>query len=659
MFKQLAAEGKAIRAREKSQQTSLIGDESAMIVCVPSGCAEGILGDIVGHLNQLSPWNPDRDFTYWGNAWHAAEHAYTHNNVLTDDPWEQPAVAEGLVAVGNLWEINDSWDDTPRWEEPALRETAFEGQRSVLADMWDDAVGGWHDPTDDVNAEADEFNMCSEAAREIYPGLACCTPAVGYDLWSGLYDREPAFWGKYSLRARWGDAGPIQYGEVMGFNGGGEKVYESEYAREKERRVKMAQSAARRFAKFAADFATEGSVTYSPHAEEGAMVVVPGSEALPEAMQSKLSDYAKSAARGEGVFWTGGSGVYVFSVNPTTQLVNERTTSGVAALSTLVGALMDSDAQVVPLGSGTFGIVAPGIGNIFNKIKDSLGGDKEGRLKKKVDNLWKKLQKAIEKYKTETGETLTPWGKIKVPEASEDADAESEGLLAVGMVDVGALGVGKVKHAKARKAFSKIRDARQDRRKQAKRKSAMQAMQDYRDDDDDEDQLQARPNPRVPQISTVNAAPWLGSPQLQAGPSRGGSGGSRGPKQPKLQSRGGSGGGSQYPTPPQVVYVQAPPPPQSIPRSSIHAPYNYGQQTPQMPYPPAYGNPAFGTPSYGSPYPPYPYSQGFWEGDDQGGEWGATPHFGEKRSSRYLAEDQSFLGRTQPFFGQDDDEDED
>lgn len=653
MFKQLAAEGKAIRAREKSQQSNLIGDESAMIVCVPPG-AEGILGDIVGHLNQLSPWISDRDDTYWNSAWHAAEHAYTHNNVLTDDPWEQPAVAEGLVAVGNIWDVADTWDN-PRWEEPALRETAFEGQRSALADMWDDAVGGWHDPTEAVNEEADEFNMCSEAAREIYPGLACCTPAVGYDLWSGLYDREPAFWGKYSLRARWGDAGPLQYGEVMGFNGGGEKVYESEYAREKERRIKMAQSAARRFAKFAADYSSDGQVQYEV-VPEGARVTVPGGFALPEAMQSKLSDYAKSAARGEGIFWTSDYGTYLFSVNPTTQLVSERTTSGVAALSTLVGALMDSDAQVVPLGSGTFGIVAPNIGNIFNKIKDSLGGDKEGRLKKKVDNLWKKLQKAIEKYKAETGEDLVPWGKVKVKADTEEADAESEGLVAIGSLEVGRA----VKHTKARKVFSKIRDARQDRRqdrrqdaRQDRRRKVMSALRDAREDDDEDDQLHAKPSRPGQPTLMVPSGPWQGSSQLQTG--TGSKGGSRGPKQPKLQPRGDQ---PSYPTPPQVVYVQAPPP-QTIPRSSIHAPYNYGQapQNP-YPYPSPYGNPAFGTPSYGSPYPPYPYSQGFWEGSEQGGEWGTTPHFGEDRSSRHLAEDQSYLGRSQPFFGQDDDGDD-
>lgn len=121
MFEAIAA-GHRVRERESSRRADVIGDEDAMVIVLPSK-AEGMLGAIVGHLNLLSPWNPDpsrKDSDFFNDQWHRGEELGSRNADPDDnDFWIQgPSAygaygASGLVHVGNtevgLW-ARDSTD---------------------------------------------------------------------------------------------------------------------------------------------------------------------------------------------------------------------------------------------------------------------------------------------------------------------------------------------------------------------------------------------------------------------------------------------------------------------------------------------------------------------------------------------------------------------
>lgn len=341
--------GQLVADREDSRRAGPVGDEDAMIVCLPQE-AEGVLGAIVGHLNQLSPWigEDEDDDAFWGDeGWHAADHAMDYGDY---DP--------GLVGVLEM------------------------GGGRFRDDM---RVPG-------------------------APGMFCCRPDVGYDLWNGTYDREPALWGKYSFRPLYGHAGTQEFGA-------GSTTFESEVSRKRQKREEQAKRIATRFARKAAEYA-DGPVEVKENA-----VTIPltlggdSSKAYDE-----IAEAAKDAARREGIYWTASrvsnDTIEVrFSANPTTQIAGYDD-DGLAGLAVLLGAIEGSieNGEVIPLGNGQFGIVGDDVGNIFKKIGDAFkkkGGSNEEKLKSKLEKLWAKFDKINTEYEEASGSKYTPWEAAK------------------------------------------------------------------------------------------------------------------------------------------------------------------------------------------------------------------------------------------------------
>ena len=480
MFETIAL-GRVAAEREESRRSGPVGDEDVMIICLPRE-ASGVLGAIVGHLSLLSPWQDDGDQDFWDDPWHEADEARSYNDYGDDD--------------------QDFWIDGPS------------------ASMTDNFVG--------------DLQMGSgRRVPGLPPGLFCCSPDIGYDLWHGTYAMEPALWGKYSFRALPGDSGPQQWGAggVGRVRRDGDTFATKTVARREKMEAKLARVATR-FAREAAKFA-DGPVDLN--AEEGTVniPILVGRSA--SAAYDNIAAAAKNAASRDGLYWSGGrvgDGVLItFAADPTTQLANY-SIDGLAAVGTLLAALSgDIDCgHVVPLGNGQFGVAGVGVGNIFKKIGEAFKGkgDKSEKLKKKMDKLWTKFSKLNDQLEAEGGDRYEPWSTAAAKAA------------AIGSLEVGRGGGGR---KKAKRAMRQIKQQRQQQQQPPP------------------EEEQAAPAPSSDSSTTRLLQQILAAQQQQA-PARGG--------------RGGGGRQQQQPQPQfQPPYTPIPIP-QIRPQVSPFAPPAYG-----------------------------------------------------------------------------------
>lgn len=367
MFETIAL-GRVAAEREESRRAGPVGDEDVMIICLPRR-AGGVIGEIVGHLNQLSQWHQDGDRDLWDSPWHEADHGRSYNDYFGHAD-------------------RDLWIDGPS------------------AHLTDDFAG--------------DLQMGSgRRVPGLPPGLFCCSPDIGYDLWHGTYAREPALWGKYSFRPLPGDAGPQEWGAGAAVRRDGH-TFATKTAIKRERRAAQAEKVAARFARVAAQFA-DGLVEL-----DGANVTIPlvVGESTSTAYDN-IAAAAKNAASREGLYWTasriGPHAIWVqFSADPTAQLAGYDD-DGLAAVAVLLGALDGSIdcGSVIPLGDGQFGVTGLGVGNIFKKIGEAFKKkDKPDKLKKKLEKLWAKFEKLNSQLEEAGGDRYEPWAKAAATAAA-------------------------------------------------------------------------------------------------------------------------------------------------------------------------------------------------------------------------------------------------
>ena len=618
MFESIAI-GRLVGERENERCSGPVGDEHAMVIQCPTS-ASGILGAIVGHLNNFSPWTRDDDYDYWNSAWHKADHAMDHQTYYTDRMplYQWNPRAEGLTAIGALRERRDYWkygagDDTLSYS-PFL----------AMDDPWNDGedagsydvrpVGALVGDTDfNFNSYLDlpQYNMC-EAASEAWPGLYCCSPETGYDLWTGCYSREPSFWGKFALAPRYGSAGPMQWGAGgVGniFNRNlGEGTFQSEYTKDREKRAKRAKRAAEAFAKKAVDYADD-DIQLAATATSS-IAVVPGQYGPTNT--ATFADIAKDVGTREGVFWsmtvTGNGLEFTFTADPTSATMGYNA-AGIAAMSVLVGVLTGEieGGEVVPMGDGCFGIVAPNVGNIFEKLKGTFSKDNPDKVKKQLEKTWAKLQKLRAKFKElSDGEDYSPW--------KAEADAKADGIYSGAMVS--GRGGGRGGLAARLKALKTQRQSRRQAGQDVRSPSAMKQLVERLKEEKEERELE-----RQLQRRGLSAVPLPG--RAFGGQGRGGGGGGggggrrRGQQQQQQQPQFG------YPQPPMMPQPYMGPPQYPM----APAPMPYGSSMPSFGAPPA---PMFAAPGYRS-YGTSGSVGGFWSDGDSAWleksprKWDATP----------------------------------
>jgi hypothetical protein len=569
MFESIAI-GRLVGERENERCSGPVGDEHAMVIQCPT-TASGILGAIVGHLNNFSPWTADDDYDYWDSAWHKADHAMDHQSYFTDRMplYQWNPRAEGLASVGALRERRDYWkygagDDTLSYSPSISMDDPW--NREEAASAYDvRPVGALVGDTDfNFNSYLDlpQYNMC-EAASEAWPGLYCCSPETGYDLWTGCYSREPSFWGKFALAPRYGDAGPMQWGA----GGVGEvQTFQSEYQKKLAKRQEKALKIAAKFGKRVAGKGMADSVDV-----EAATVTINGP--LTATVRSELSELAKNLAGGEGIYYTAAvvsdsQIVYTFTAEPTTAGVGYNA-AGIAAMSVLVGVLTGEieGGEVVPMGDGCFGIVAPNVGNIFEKLKGTFSKDNPEKVKKQLEKTWAKLQKLRAKFKElSDGEDYTPW--------KAEAEAKATGFYTGAMVS-GRGGRGGL--ASRLKALKAQRQSRRQAGLEVQDRPGMQALVQRLKDEKEERELAEKLQRRG-----LSAVPLPG--RAFGGQGRGGGGGRRRQQQqpqpyPQPQPYGypmPQPQMPQYPMPPQPPMSYAGPMPSfGAPPPSMFAPGGY------------------------------------------------------------------------------------
>lgn len=609
MFESIAI-GRLVGERENERCSGPVGDEHAMVIQCPTS-ASGILGAIVGHLNNFSPWTADDDYDYWNSAWHKADHAMDHQTYFTDRMplYQWNPRAEGLTAIGALRERRDYWkygagDDTLSYSPFLAMDDPW--NREEDAGSYDvRPVGALVGDTDfNFNSYLDlpQYNMC-EAASETWPGLYCCSPETGYDLWTGCYSREPSFWGKFALAPRYGNAGPMQWGA-----GGVGATLESSLTKEVERAAKKAKRAANVFAQRARAYASEPEIVVQ-HTDADSMVTIGGQYDF--TTRKALADLAKRCSKAEGVFWSASttgeeSLVFTFTANPVTATMGYDA-AGIAAMSVLVGVLTGEieGGEVVPMGDGCFGIVAPNVGNIFEKLKGTFSKDNPEKVKKQLEKTWAKLQKLRAKFKElSDGEDYTPW--------KAEADAKADGIYSGAMVS--GRGGGRGGLAARLKALKAQRQSRRQAGLEVRDRPGMQQLVQRMKEEKEERELE-----RQLQRRGLSAVPLPG--RAFGGQGRGGGGGGgrrRGQQQPAYPQP--PMMPQQYqmgPPQPQLQYQMAPPPP----------PMSYAGPMPSFGAPPA---PMFSAPGYRS-YGTSGSVGGFWSDGDSAWleksprKWDATP----------------------------------
>lgn len=475
MFETMAL-GRLVQERENSRRSGPVGDEDAMVICLPEDC-EGLLGEIVGHLNLLSPWNSDprnKDRDFFNDQWHIGEELGSRNadpsdnDLWVDGPSAHAYGASGLVHIGSLG-----------GGVGGARRRTLRPLRTI------EPV-----PQFQARLEPEEDLLIREGISRTCPGLYCTDPAYGQDLWQGYYEREPAFWGRFTTTPMTGSVGDAA----------------SKEEKEAKKAQQRAKAAADEFERKAARF---GKVRRTHDVQ----VIVDVSNALPA-----LDEIAKNASKRKGVFFVPVPAstremVYNFATNPATSGVG-CSASGVAALQVLLGALDGSIdcGQVFPLGDGQFGVVGANVGKLFDFLKkknkgesdDAKGGGKGERLSKKIDRLWEKIQKLSAKYKEETGTSHTPWAA---------AEASAKGFWSVGggggghfwgqpegMDFVGGRGGGGRGRPKLRKMRQQMKQQRQQKQQSQQQSQQAPEAQPYQ------------------QEQPQGGSPWEQPPQAPAQP---------------------------------------------------------------------------------------------------------------------------------------------
>ena len=493
--------GRITRERRSRRESCPVGDEHAMLVHCPEGgddCdpATDISACVGAFLRELSwgtqgTWADESDPDFWSSNWDRG---------------------------GDAFETSEEVDD-----------------------QWGARVG-------DLSSTIDLIGPTAVRVPGA-PGFYCCDPDYAYDLWTGLYAREPEFWGKYnSVRTLPGYSGPVEMG--AGAMGGGGREFKSKYE-DQEGLAKHAYRAAVALAKVIQEAGY--TATVNPPTPSAAMFVY--SVSVPSLQVSdseadlgvyrQLVDRAVALAGRHDVyvkFSYDNSGVYfLFSTLPSTVSALGYTPDSVAGAELLLGVITGNIPGIaIPMGDGTFGVVGPGVGNIFNKIKDSLsGGDKNERLAKKVKKLWSQILKLNSQLTQEGADAVEPW----------KTESAAPAAAAAGMAIVGRLPRGVRRANKFRKKTKAPRSAyRKSQRNQPEPQQSAHSWsrEDEGEEEDDRDE------------------------------GRGGRGGKGG------KGKGGNRGQQQQP---QIVYLPAPPQPQAPVPTYYPSPYG-GYPPPGVNLPP-------------------------------------------------------------------------